>query len=74
MSSDPEHSAGRFHVVSYGSTVLKRVVNSIHKAETYALTDAQEAGDLIRAAIADMHRQLDPKSWEAQSAAFIKHV
>ena len=72
--SDPERSAGHVHVVSYGSTVLKRVVNSTIKAETYALTDAQEVGDLIRAAIADMHGQLDPKSWETQSAAFIKHV
>ena len=53
--------SGHFHLVSYGSTVQKRVVNSIIKAETYGLTDAQEAGDLIRAAIADMHEQLDPK-------------
>ena len=35
------------HLVSFSSTVQKRVVNSTNKAETYQLTDVVEAGDLL---------------------------
>ena len=35
------------HLISFASTVQKRVVNSTIKAETYQLTDVVEAADLM---------------------------
>ena len=39
------------HLISFASTVQKRVVNSTIKAETHQLTDVVEAADLMRAAL-----------------------
>ena len=63
---DQEYS--EVHALSFSSTVLKRVVNSTIKAETYQLSDVVEAGDLLRAAIADAHYLLEPKTWERQAS------
>jgi hypothetical protein len=42
------------------------------KAESYQLTEVVEAADLIRAAIADAHGQLDHANWESSAASFCK--
>jgi hypothetical protein len=62
------------HLVSFSSTVQKRVVNSTIKAETYQLTDVVEAADLVRAALADMHGALDQARWESSAAAWTPAV
>ena len=60
------------HLVSFSSTIQKRVVSSTMKAESYQLTEVVEAADLIRAAIADAHGQLDHKDWESSAASWCK--
>ena len=60
------------HLVSFSSTIQKRVVSSTMKAESYQLTEVVEAADLIRAAIADAHGQLDHKNWESSAASWCK--
>ena len=40
------------------------------KAEGYQLTEVVEAGDLLRAAIADCHGMLDHQNWETSAAAW----
>ena len=62
------------HLISFGSTVQKRVVNSTIKAETYQITDVVEAADLIRATVADLHGQLDHDDWERTAAAWTHSV
>ena len=60
------------HLVSFSSTIQKRVVSSTMKAESYQLTEVVEAADLIRAAIADAHGQLDHSNWESSAASWCK--
>ena len=62
----------RVHCVSFSSTIQKRVVSSTMKAESYQLTEVVEAADLIRAAIADAHGQLDHRNWEGSAASWCK--
>ena len=61
---------GQLHLISFGSTVQKRVVNSTIKAETYQLVDVVESADLLRAALADAHGQLDTSNWEDSAASY----
>ena len=69
-----DRESTRLHLVSFGSTVQKRVVNSTIKAETYQLTDVVEAADLIRATLADLHGQLDHSDWERSASAWTTSV
>ena len=62
------------HLLSFSSTVLKRVVNSTTKAETYQLTDVVEGADLLRAALADAHGVLDPSNWETSASQWMRNV
>ena len=39
------------HVISYGSTTIKRVCRSTLASETYAMQTAVESGDTLRAII-----------------------
>ena len=70
LKNDTTH----FHPIAFGSTTQKRICESTLQAETYALKQAVESSDLIRAAIADCHGQLDMKEWERTSAAFMQAV
>ena len=58
------------HLVSFSSTVQKRVVSSTMKAESYQLAEVVEAADLIRGALADAHGQLDHNNWETSAASW----
>ena len=69
-----EGDEAQVHLVSFASTVQKRVVSSTMKAESYQLTDVVEAADLIRAAIADAHGQLDRDNWESSAASWCKSL
>ncbi len=64
----------RFHLVAHSSTTLRRVVRATVQAETYQLQLNVEAGDIIRAALADMFGKLNRKQWESSAAAFCQHV
>ena len=44
------------------------------QAEAYALQACVENGDRIRAAIADLKGELDPKDWEATAARTMKQI
>lgn len=57
------------HLISFGSTVVKRAAGSTIKAEAYQLTDVVEAADLAWAAIA-----VDHKKGEETSAAWTNGV
>ena len=62
-----------FHLISWSSHVIKRVVRSTLQGESYALQNGVESGDIIRAAIAYMYGVIG-RDWEADAAAFMKHV
>ena len=70
ISSD----AGAVHLVSFSSTVQKRVVSSTMKAESYQLTEVVEAADLMRAALADCHGCLDYDDWETSASQWCTNV
>ena len=59
---------GAVHLVSFASTVQKRVVSSTMKAESYQLTEVVEAADLMRATLADCHGCLDHSNWETSAS------
>ena len=73
----PEPESGEdvhFHVVGIASHILKRVCRATIQAEAYALQACVENGDRIRAAIADLRGELDPKDWEATAARTMKQI
>lgn len=61
---------GFVHLISFSSTIQKRVVSSTMKAESYQLAEVVEAADLLRAALADCHGQLDHANWETSAASW----
>jgi hypothetical protein len=62
------------HPFSTSSTSVKRVTRATVQGETYNLQSGVEFGDVMRAAIADMHDRLDRNDWERTSSMFMKHV
>ena len=60
---------GLFHVLSFGSTVVRRVCRSTVQAEAYNLDLCVEEADLLRAAIIDLRGRLDRRDWEASAAS-----
>eukprot|EP00972_Heterocapsa_arctica_P096623 14254810-Heterocapsa_arctica.AAC.1 len=58
------------HMVSFSSTVIKRVVHSTIKDETYQLTDVVEGADLIRAALTDARDAVEERQWQTTAAAW----
>ena len=62
-------------IVSFSSTTIKRVCRATLQAETYALQNAQEAGDRVRALLAELYGYgtADP-TWHEASRRAIPHV
>ena len=62
-------------IVSFSSTTIKRVCRATLQAETYALQNAQEAGDRVRALLAELYGYgtTDPL-WHEASRRAIPHV
>ena len=62
-------------IVSFSSTTIKRVCRATLQAETYALQNAQEAGDRVRALLAELYGYgtTDP-TWHEASRRAIPHV
>ena len=72
---DKDNCAYDILLVSYSSTTIKRVCRATLQAETYALQNAQEAGDRIRAVLAEMYGHLDGgDNWHDASRMHVPHV
>ena len=72
---DRDNCAYDILLVSYSSTTIKRVCRATLQAETYALQNAQEAGDRIRAVLAEMYGHLDgDDNWHDASRMHVPHV
>ena len=73
--TDPRCSEYDVMVVSFSSTTIKRVCRATLQAETYALQSAQESGDRIRAALAELYgngsRGAD---WDLRARMRVPHV
>ena len=62
-------------IVSFSSTTIKRVCRATLQAETYALQNAQEAGDRVRALLAELYGYgTTAPSWHEASRRAIPHV
>eukprot|EP00971_Amphidinium_carterae_P352490 6492618-Amphidinium_carterae.1 len=68
-----EGTQAGFHLISYSSSTLKRVCRATVQAEAYALQAGVEAGDHLRAAIADIKGELTA-DWEASAASTMRQV
>ena len=69
-----EANDGHLHIISFGSTKCKRVCRATFQAETYALSNAVEWGDFLRAAIADLFGKLNITRWYESSCAALRQV
>lgn len=65
---------GGIHIISFSSTIVRRVCRLTMQAEAYSLQAGVEEGDRIRAAICDIFNQLDRKRWERSASKFMKQV
>lgn len=54
----------RVHVLSFSSTVIRRLCKSTVQPETYDLHNCAESADIVRAAIVDAQGLLDQLRWE----------
>ena len=62
-------------IVSFSSTTIKRVCRATLQAETYALQNAQEAGDRVRALLAELYGYGSTgPDWHDASRRAIPHV
>ena len=72
---DPDNCRFDVNLVSYSSATIKRVRRATLQAETYALQNAQEAGDKIRAALAEMYGYLSPgPEWYESARKHVPHI
>ena len=65
---------GHIHIISFGSTIIKRVCRSTIQAETYALSGGVEWGDFLRAAIVDLAGLLDITRWYESACQSLRQV
>ena len=62
-------------VVSFSSTTINRVCRATLQAETYALQNAQESGDRIRAALAEIYGfGSSGTDWENRARTKVPHI
>jgi len=64
-------NSSMLHFISLSSTIVRRMCRATTQVETYNLQQCAEAGDVLRAAIADFAGALDHSSWEASAAAYM---
>ena len=73
--TDPACSEYDVMVVSFSSTTIKRVCRATLQAETYALQSAQESGDRIRAALAELYGNGSKGAdWDLRARMRVPHV
>jgi ribosomal protein L24 len=64
-----------FHVISWQSTIIRRICRNTLQAETYGVNFAIEEGMRLRALIAETHGELQSlKDWETKSRSFRQHI
>jgi hypothetical protein len=73
-SSFAGEDKGHFHIIGHASTILRRVCRATLQAEAYSMQLGVEAGDVLRATIAELHGRLDMHNWEASAAAFMRQI
>ena len=72
---DPDNCLFDVALVSCSSTTIKRVCRATLQAGTYALQNAQEAGDKIRAVLAEMYGHLSSvPEWYESARKHVPHV
>jgi hypothetical protein len=72
---DPTCECYDVMVVAFSSTTIKRVCRATLQAETYALQNAQEAGDRIRAVLAEIYGYgIQGSGWEQKARERVPHV
>ena len=75
LNPDPECCEYDVMIVSFSSTTIKRVCRATLQAETYALQNAQEAGDRVRALLAELYGYgTTGPEWHDASRRAIPHV
>ena len=72
---DPNNWYFDVMLVSFSSTTIKQVCVATLQAETYALQNAQEAGDKIRAVLAEVYGHLSPgQEWYDSARRHVPHI
>ena len=72
---DPKCCDSDLRIVSFSSTTIKGVCRATLQAETYALQSAQEAGDRVRALLAELYGYGTTRpDWHDASRRAIPHV
>ena len=72
---DPKSCYFDVMLVSFSSTTIKRVCRATLPAETSAFQNAQEAGDKIRAVLAEMYGHLSPgPDWYESARKHVPHA
>jgi hypothetical protein len=68
------NNGGIVHIISFGSSLIKRVCRSTFQAETQALLSGVEDAARIRACIAELRGGEIDKDWEETSTRLVKQV
>ena len=62
----------RYHIISWSSTIIRRVCRSTMQAETYSMSNMIEEGDKFRAGLTDALHGISPKQWEKQASEALR--
>ena len=74
-ASSLKEGSHKMHLISFGSTTLKRVCRATLQAEAYALQTAVEHGDRLRCLICELTGRLDDfKNWHEETQRRMAHV
>ena len=70
-----EKKGSAFHVLSWQSTIIRRVCRNTLQAETYGVSFAIEEGIRVRGVLAEVHGKLPSlRNWEESTRSFKQHI
>ena len=70
-----EKKGAAFHVLSWQSTIIRRICRNTLQAETYGANFAIEEGIRMRAVVAEVHGKLpNLRNWEERTKSFTQHM
>ena len=75
MLASPDILSGnelKYHLMSWSSTLIRRVCRSTMQAETYSMSHMVEEGDRFRAGLTDALYGINPTTWEKQAAESLR--
>jgi hypothetical protein len=58
----------QYHLISWSSTIIRRVCRSTMQAETYSMSNMIEEGDKFRAGLVDAINGITPTAWEREAS------